>query len=34
MGGQKVKKLAEIFMVDARILYALVVKISDFFGFF
>jgi hypothetical protein len=31
MEGQKVKKLAEIFMVDARILYVLVVKISDFF---
>jgi hypothetical protein len=31
MGGQKVKKLAEIFMVDARILYVLVIKISDFF---
>jgi hypothetical protein len=31
MGGQKVKKLAEIFMVDAEILYVLVVKISDFF---
>jgi hypothetical protein len=30
MGGQKVKKLAEILMVDARILYVLVVKISDF----
>jgi hypothetical protein len=34
MGGQKVKKLAEIFMVDARILYVLVVKISDLFDFF
>jgi hypothetical protein len=34
MGGQKVKKLAEIFMVNARILYVLVVKISDFFNFF
>jgi hypothetical protein len=33
MGGQKVKKLAEIFMVDARILYVLVVKISDFLYF-
>jgi hypothetical protein len=33
MGGQKVKKLAEIFMVDAGILYVLVIKISDFFGF-
>jgi hypothetical protein len=31
MGGQKVKKLAEIFMVDAGILCVLVVKISDFF---
>jgi hypothetical protein len=31
MGGQKVKKLSEIFMVDARILYVLVVKIPDFF---
>jgi hypothetical protein len=31
MRGQKVKKLAEIFMVDAGILYVLVVKISDFF---
>jgi hypothetical protein len=29
MGGQKVKKLAEIYMVDSRILYVLVVK--DFF---
>jgi hypothetical protein len=34
MGGQKVKKLANIFMVDARILYVLVVKISDFLIFF
>jgi hypothetical protein len=34
IGGQKVKKLAEIFMVDARILYVLVVKDSDFFDFF
>jgi hypothetical protein len=34
MGGQKVKKLAEIFMVDARILYVLVVKFSDFFDLF
>jgi hypothetical protein len=34
MGGLKVKKLAEIFMVDAGILYILVVKISDFFYFF
>jgi hypothetical protein len=32
MESQKVKKLAEIFMVDARILYVLVVKISDFFN--
>jgi hypothetical protein len=31
MGGQKVKLLAEILMVDAGILYVLVVKISDFF---
>jgi hypothetical protein len=31
MGGQKVKKLAEFFMVDAGIPYVLVVKISDFF---
>jgi hypothetical protein len=30
MGGQKVKKIAEIFMVDARILYVLVVKNLDF----
>jgi hypothetical protein len=34
MEGQKVKKLVEIFMVDARIIYVLVVKISDFFDFF
>jgi hypothetical protein len=34
MGGQKVKYLTEIFMVDAGILYVLVVKISDFFDFF
>jgi hypothetical protein len=34
MGGQKVNILAEIFMVDAGILYVLVVKISDFFYFF
>jgi hypothetical protein len=34
MGGQKVKLLVEILMVDARILYVLVVKISDFFDFF
>jgi hypothetical protein len=32
--GQKVKKLADIFMVDGRILYVLVVRISDFFDFF
>jgi hypothetical protein len=31
MGGQKVKTFAEIFMVDARILHVLVVKISDLF---
>jgi hypothetical protein len=31
MGGQKVNFLAEIFMVDAGILYVLVVKISGFF---
>jgi hypothetical protein len=31
MGGQKVKKIAEVFMVDAGILYVLVIKISDFF---
>jgi hypothetical protein len=30
MGGQKVKILAEIFMVDARILYVLVVIFLDF----
>jgi hypothetical protein len=34
MRGQKVKKIVEIFMVDAGILYVLVVKISDFFDFF
>jgi hypothetical protein len=34
MGGQKVKYFAEIFMVDAEILYVLVVNISDFFDFF
>jgi hypothetical protein len=34
MGGQKVKKLAEIFIENARILYVLVVKISDFNLFF
>jgi hypothetical protein len=33
MGGQKVKKLVEIFMVDVGILYVLVVKISDFLFF-
>jgi hypothetical protein len=33
IGGQKVKNLAEIFMVDAGILYVLVVKISIFFDF-
>jgi hypothetical protein len=32
--SQKVKFLAEIFMVDAGILYVLVVKISDFFDLF
>jgi hypothetical protein len=31
IGGQKIKKLAEIFMVDARMLHVLVVKISYFF---
>jgi hypothetical protein len=34
MGGQKVKFLAEIFMVETGIVYVLVVKISDFFNFF
>jgi hypothetical protein len=34
MGGQKVNFLDEIFMVDARIVYVLVVKISDFLNFF
>jgi hypothetical protein len=34
MGGQKVKILTEIFMVDAKILYVLAIKVSDFFGFF
>jgi hypothetical protein len=34
MGGQKVKKLANFFMVDAEIPYVLVVKISDFSDFF
>jgi hypothetical protein len=31
MGDQKIKELVEIFMVDLRILYVLVVKISDLF---
>jgi hypothetical protein len=31
MGGQKVLKNSEIFMVDARILHVLVKKISDCF---
>jgi hypothetical protein len=31
MGGQKVILFAEIFMVDAGLLYVLVVKNSDFF---
>jgi hypothetical protein len=34
MGGKKGNCLAKIFMVDARILYVLVVKISNFFDFF
>jgi hypothetical protein len=34
MGGQKVKTLAEIFMVDAGIAYVLVIIISDFFDLF
>jgi hypothetical protein len=34
MEGQKIKYLVESFMVDARILYVLVVKISDFLSFF
>jgi hypothetical protein len=34
MGGQKAKVLAEIFMVHARILYVLVVNISDFYFYF
>jgi hypothetical protein len=34
MGDQKVKKIDEIFMVDAGILYVLVVKKFDFFDFF
>jgi hypothetical protein len=33
MEGKKVKKLVEIFMVHARILYVLVVKNLDFFSF-
>jgi hypothetical protein len=33
MGGQKVKKLAEIFMVYARILHVLVVNFLDFLDF-
>jgi hypothetical protein len=33
MESQKVKNLAEIFMVNAKIPYVLVVKISDFFDF-
>jgi hypothetical protein len=32
MGDRKVKKLAEIFMIDAGTLYVLVVKISYFFN--
>jgi hypothetical protein len=32
MGGQKVKKLAKFFMVDAGILYVFGVKISKFFN--
>jgi hypothetical protein len=34
MGGQKVKKLGETFIVDAWILYVLMVKISDFLYLF
>jgi hypothetical protein len=34
MEGQKVKKLAEAFTVDAGILYVLVVKKLDFLDFF
>jgi hypothetical protein len=34
IGGQKVKELAEFFMVDVGILYVLVIKNSDFFNFF
>jgi hypothetical protein len=34
MGSQKVKQLAEIFMVNAGILYVLVGKISDYLIFF
>jgi hypothetical protein len=33
MRDQKVKKMAEIFMVNVGILYVLVVKISDFLYF-
>ena len=33
MEDENVKLLAEIFMIDVRILYGLVVKISDFFIF-
>jgi hypothetical protein len=35
MGGQKVLKIPEFFVVDdAGILYVLVIKNSDFFNFF
>jgi hypothetical protein len=34
MGGQKVIFFAEIFMVDAGILYVVVVKISNFILFY
>jgi hypothetical protein len=34
MWGRKVKKLAEIFMLNAGILYVLILRISDFFDFF
>jgi hypothetical protein len=34
MGAQKVKNLAKIFMVDAGILYVLVVKNLDFFDIY
>jgi hypothetical protein len=34
MRGQKVNVMAEIFMVDAGILYVLEIKISDFSDFF